>query len=871
LKPGRNLNAGVDAVRVWRRDKRQPYLTAMRVASQNEIGTTRDRRKRQLRLMYERKHGIAHSPTPHRSLRVGPSGPGGIEPRHPQRSFARLQSQAFISEHGQPGPAQRAHNRFSLERSAADHMLEARVHEPFEHGARAEARGRWGVVLMVAENEVSAEPWPQLIQEFHYEIHIRALLAQITGHAYDVRLARQSVEQRNLGTQKTWIAAPQVEVAQMQHVEARPRRRQTDTSMSEDRAIRLPMRRIHGGAKSGDHDRGDQRWQPTGGQALSLQQGSQHPASCPGRIPCSSVYFAGHLGHRRKVSVVPLLRASCKDAWSSVHLCTVNARWKLAAMWLTLTAYNLFKPYHIDDTAHLDIARWIAIHPLHPMSGTVYWNGGYQQIYLTNQPHLYFYLLALWGSLVGYGEPAMHWLQALFTFAAILLCYRITLQLVPVHAVWLTGMLAFSPSFAVEQNLMVDVPLLALWLLFFHALMVGADAGAKAQTRRFLVAALACSAALLVKYSSLVLLVILVTVIIYERRWRHGWAVLVPLVALGAWSLFNFLDYGGVHITQRETGLQQGVDPSVRRLVAWALTLGAITPLGLISIVQLVPWLHRRRAVIYAVTAALIVLLVGTVATGNLPERLGDRTLRAAFLGNAAAIGAAVALAAIRRLPAPRDLLQPSASNSQLLILLLWITGHISFYSLFAPFMAARHVLLVLPAVLLMAALLWPTRLARAHAVFGFAASVALSGALGWSDWHFAAFFRDEAATIRATLPPDARIWYTGHWGWQWYAERNGFIGLDVRRLELAPGDFLIIPPDVNHELVSNVPPPPPLVLVRTDNKPLGIGDIFCTAGPARFYATEYLQSPWRLTRACSNTILIYRVGLSDPNSRDVR
>jgi hypothetical protein len=50
-------------------------------------------------------------------------------------------------------------------------------------------------------------------------------------------------------------------------------------------------------------------------------------------------------------------------------------------LWLVLilflvTAYNLFKPFHIDDTAHLEIARWIAGHPLHPASGLLNWGAG---------------------------------------------------------------------------------------------------------------------------------------------------------------------------------------------------------------------------------------------------------------------------------------------------------------------------------------------------------------------------------------------------------------------------------------------------------------------------------------------------------------
>lgn len=41
----------------------------------------------------------------------------------------------------------------------------------------------------------------------------------------------------------------------------------------------------------------------------------------------------------------------------------------LVTLWAIVTAYNLFKPYHIDDTVHLEIARWISAHPFRPMSG----------------------------------------------------------------------------------------------------------------------------------------------------------------------------------------------------------------------------------------------------------------------------------------------------------------------------------------------------------------------------------------------------------------------------------------------------------------------------------------------------------------------
>ena len=111
----------------------------------------------------------------------------------------------------------------------------------------------------------------------------------------------------------------------------------------------------------------------------------------------------------------------------------------LVSIWLIVTAYNLFKPFHIDDTAHLIISAWILHHPLHPLRGQLNWLGTAQPIYQTNQPPLYFYLLAIWEFLFGFSEPALHSLQALFAAACIVLFHRRARQLAPAHALWLTA------------------------------------------------------------------------------------------------------------------------------------------------------------------------------------------------------------------------------------------------------------------------------------------------------------------------------------------------------------------------------------------------------------------------------------------------
>jgi 4-amino-4-deoxy-L-arabinose transferase-like glycosyltransferase len=411
----------------------------------------------------------------------------------------------------------------------------------------------------------------------------------------------------------------------------------------------------------------------------------------------------------------------------------------LIAVWVIVTAYNLFKPYHIDDTAHLEVARWISAHPLHPMSGVLNWRGTGEPISQLNQPHLYFYLLALWGRVFGYGEAAMHAMQSLAALACILLFYRLGRALAGPMALWATAMLILGPAFIVEQNLMVDVPLLAAWLAFFTPLICDIDS--PHQNRRYGLAALACAAAMLIKYNSLVLLPILGLSLLLERRKAQAWTILIPLAVLGLWSLFNFLDYGAVHIATRPLydvkrhGLPLLLLLLTSRAVAWVLALGALTPLGLIAWVQ-----HRKlvraETAIYAAAFVGFAATILAVASGVLPDWRSDRLLWVVFILN----GSSVLLALVPdvRSVVFSKLWRPETGRAlaPTIYLLLWILSTTAFFVVFSPssFISPRYVLLILPALTLLLVARWDGSLSRASKIAGLAFTAIVSAGLCISD-----------------------------------------------------------------------------------------------------------------------------------------
>jgi hypothetical protein len=63
------------------------------------------------------------------------------------------------------------------------------------------------------------------------------------------------------------------------------------------------------------------------------------------------------------------------------------------------------------------------------------------------------------------------------------------------------------------------------------------------------------------------------------------------------------------------------------------------------------------------------------------------------------------------------------------------------------------------------------------------------------ADARLASASRDAAAQLGERLYGQARtVWFQGHWGFQYYVQRVGFLPLDLRRPSIKAGDLIVIP-----------------------------------------------------------------------------
>ena len=523
----------------------------------------------------------------------------------------------------------------------------------------------------------------------------------------------------------------------------------------------------------------------------------------------------------------------------------------LGLIWLIATAYNIEKPFHIDDTAYILMSRWIAAHPLHPMRGLLNWSGTEQPFYKLLHPHLYLYLLAGWGKLFGFTEIPLHALQSLTALCSIVLFHRIAKVVVPESALWLTALLALGPAFITEQNLMIDVPLLATWLLFF--LQILCKTSSDQQTRRYVFAALACSAAILIKYSSLILVLILIFSLVIERRRSLLWVVLIPIGAVAGWSLFNYFDYRGIHILTKPDAEPHTIQRLMILAREWIEGMGALTCLGMVWVVERSRKLSQYRVAVYTCLLVAFALLIVAKARNLISDHVSDTVLLVAFVGN----GIALCLVVFRQaLQLPwRAIVQRRLNERSLRLtyLLVWIVSTSVLYIKAVPFMAARHILTILSPLFMVTMLDLGRAPSKLSKRIGLGLTVIVSFCLCVADWRFASFFKNEAANLPTASAGTGRVWSAGHWGWQYYATERGFEEFDIKSSRPNPGDLYLLP-DVDSQQPERAMK---LKLIHEDTQSRPLLDLFCSNA---LYLYRARPGPWTLRTNCIHNLRVFQI-----------
>jgi hypothetical protein len=494
------------------------------------------------------------------------------------------------------------------------------------------------------------------------------------------------------------------------------------------------------------------------------------------------------------------------------------------------TGLNALKPVQIDDAAYYYYADHIARRPLDPYGFEVFWYQAPEPAQNVLAPPVLPYWWAIAIRLFG-DRPYLWklWLSPfslLFVFSLDALFGRFA-RGVERPLVWMT---VLSPAFLPSLNLMLDVPARAL---SFSAIVLFFRASDRKSLWLAVAAGLIAGVAMQTKYTAflgpatMLLYSAVVTLPAAPLSWRTALArlrvgVAAPTVAallFAAWEFFMARRYGESHFLHE---FRLGDQSYLQKLSWWSFPLlalvGGVAPqVGMLGLVAL----RRRPSAIVAagavVAAGYLAVALFSVELDVTPyvERLGLGEVdilccsleQVIFTLFGAVLASIVVVIACRLLRLRWTNVRQSRFWQMHRLdrfLVLWLTLEIAGYFAMTPFGAVRRVMgIVVVCTLLAGRLLSVTRRSRqSMLVNGVAAFGIVLGFLFYAidlreAWAWRSVAQQAAKFIRER-DPDPRIWYVGHWGFQFYAERSGMRPVvpaahPAREL-LRTGDWLLVP-----------------------------------------------------------------------------
>lgn len=456
---------------------------------------------------------------------------------------------------------------------------------------------------------------------------------------------------------------------------------------------------------------------------------------------------------------------------------------------LAVGAANATKAVHIDDALYLAVAKQILKNPLDPYGALYNWQDTPELLYKVSisPPLLSYYFAAV---IAAFGESVVLLHLSMIPWLLLLAWGLVRFgERFAGEGLWLALLVLLAPAVVVGTNLMLDVPMTAAalasveWSFRSVDRAVGRDAGRLAGVFSGVLAA----TAVLIKYPAVALLPVLLFLGFWERRTGPAIAAVLAAAALAGWQTWSAMIYDLSQVGQSLRFLSMFHADLVTRIATRLPTAGAL--LAMSFPIWILTFGCGRRRIASAVLALLLILMGVVASTGQTLAAWREQPVfaAAAFLGLFATIDPIAATLFKER---------PAALDRDELLLLLWLAGFGAVLVLFGPFLAVRSFLPIQPAL---AALLWrrypPGRARTALFAATLALAAALSTAIGWVDYRWAAIYPRVARQLGERYEPEKRpVYFLGHWGWQYYAEKEGMRPWDALRREFPQGALLVVP-----------------------------------------------------------------------------
>jgi dolichyl-phosphate-mannose-protein mannosyltransferase len=463
----------------------------------------------------------------------------------------------------------------------------------------------------------------------------------------------------------------------------------------------------------------------------------------------------------------------------------------LGLLVLSFTLPFLNHAFHIDEPLFLRIAREIQGRPFDPYGFKYLWNDEYKFMHkIAAYPPLFPYILALagWGRIYP-SEWSIHLALIPFAMLGILSFYALARQWdLPPKLAFLGGViLATSPAYLVAANLaMPDMEAVSL-MLFSTALSIR---GFVRNHNGFLVAGgIILGLSLLCRYNTLPAPFFLFLLGLTYSKPRKAWIPsVIALSIFLLWMIYSRVSWGEAHVFETVSHFGK-IEGFMERF--WVmnnhLTLSSFIPLYILLSFRIRDFHRALWAALGALTllAAFIFFRVHPLRASLWPELL--------FVGLGSFSFFYLGITSFSFL-APKNSNRFSGQTLREAILFGWSFAILSIPLIYI-FFASKYLLLATPwLILILIAQFKENGGTFVKIVYSAACLMGvISIFVAASDFSLAECYRKISHDALPQHADNQRVWFTGHWGWQYYLEKYGASPLPTSEYEaLHTGDLVL-------------------------------------------------------------------------------
>lgn len=457
------------------------------------------------------------------------------------------------------------------------------------------------------------------------------------------------------------------------------------------------------------------------------------------------------------------------------------------------------KAFHIDDPLFIWSAKRILIKPVDFYGFKVNWYGTEMPMAeVTENPPGACYYIAMVGRLFGWSEIVLHTAFLIPAMAATLGMYYLAKQFCS-QPVLASLAAVLTPTFLVSStNVMCDTMMLAFWV---WAMALWVDGLKTNKNSRLFFAALLIAICALTKYFGTALVGLLFVYSLMQKRRLGVWGLflLIPVVILAGYQWATHAFYGRGLLTKVISFATEYKRIADAELFSKVITSLAFAGGCVVTALFCSLLLWSRRTLILSVVLTILFILALTFV-----DKIGVSSIRNANTNDIAwsfiiQLGLMVAAGVSILALACADFWK--CRDAESLLLLFWVFGTFIFAGFVNWAVNARSILPMVPAVgILLVRRVHRRRKMRQETgnrrmawLLVPAAVVALL--VCRADYIWAAMSRSAVTVVSGKFKDQhSKIWFQGHWGFQYYMEDNGYRAFDYKHPRAVSGDIIIIP-----------------------------------------------------------------------------